>query len=149
MFIFCQVISTALKTLGKVLNAARPGFFTELFSSGNGATGETANKRARRESSPVCGDGEQSSDMKRANREKLAFMLYRRLRDSRWEVRDSTLEFVGSLVQLCNQGKSWLITYLTKNDQLLVSPYKFTDKFSEQSYTDNARDSNHVGEFLF
>lgn len=94
---------------------------TVLISSGNGATGETANKRARRENSPAFGDGEQSSDMKRANREKLAFVLYRRLRDSRWEVRDSTLEFVGSLLQLCNQGKSWLITYLahlTKNDLL-------------------------------
>ena len=115
-------------TLGKVLNAARPGVLTELFGNGNEATGETANKRARRENSSACGDGKQSSDMKRANREKLAFMLYRRLRDSSWEVRDSTLEFVGSLVQLCNQGKSWLITYfaqLTKNDQLLVSPYKF------------------------
>ena len=106
------MISTALKTLGKVLNAARPGFLSELFSSGNGATGETANKRARRENDPACGDDVQSSDMKRANREKLAFTLYRRLRDSRWEVTDSTLEFVGSLVQLCNQGKSWLITYM-------------------------------------
>lgn len=128
LYIFCQVISTALKTLGKVLNAARPGFLTELFSSGNGATGETANKRARRENSPAFGDGEQSSDMKRANREKLAFVLYRRLRDSRWEVRDSTLEFIGSLLQLCNQGTSWLITYLahlTKNDLLLVSSNKF------------------------
>ena len=32
-------------------------------------------------------------------------MLYRRLRDSSWEVRDSTLEFVADLVQL-DQGKS-------------------------------------------
>ena len=84
----------------------KPGFLSELFSSDNGSTDETAKKRARLENSPAYGDGEQSSDMKRANREKLAFMLYRRLRDSRWEVRDSTLEFVGSLVQLCSQGKS-------------------------------------------
>ena len=106
------MISTALKTLGKVLNAMKPGYLTELFSCENGTTGETANKRVRLENSPSCGDGEQSSDIKRANREKLAFMLYRRLRDSRWEVRDSTLEFVGSLVHLSNRGKSSFCFFL-------------------------------------
>ena len=70
--------------------------------------------------------------MKRANREKLAFMLYRRLRDSRWEVRDSTLEFVGSLVPLGNLGKSWLIAFFTKNDQLVISPYTFNTWPSRQ-----------------
>ena len=99
------MISAALKTLGKVLNAMKPGFLTELFRRENRTTDETANKRARLENSAACGDDERSSDMKRANREKLAFLLFRRLRDSGWEVRDSMLEFVGSLVRLSNQGK--------------------------------------------
>lgn len=110
----------------------RPAFLTELFSSENGTTDETANKRAKLEKSSACGDVEQRSDIKRANREKLAFMLYRRLRDSRWEVRDSTLEFVASLLQLFNQGESWLIAYFTKSDQLLISPYKFNTLASRQ-----------------
>lgn len=110
----------------------KPAFLTELFSNENGATDETANKRAKLEKNSACGDVEQRSDIKRANREKLAFMLYRRLRDSRWEVRDSTLEFVASLLKLVNQGESWLIAYFTKNDQLLISPYKFNTLTSRQ-----------------
>ena len=121
-----------MKTLEKVLYAVKPGFLTDLFSSENGTSDETANKRARLENSPACRDGERGSDMKRANREKLAFMLYRRLRDSRWEVRDSTLEFIGSLVQLGNLGKSWLIAFFTKNDQLVISPYTFNTLPSRQ-----------------
>lgn len=73
---------------------------TKLFNSEIN-TDEASNKRAKLELSPLCEDVEQSSN----NHEKLAFMLYRRLRDSRWEVRDSTLEFVGSLLELVNQGK--------------------------------------------
>lgn len=110
-----------MKTLGKVLYAVKPGFLTDLFSSENGTLDETAKKRARLENSLASRDGERSSDMKRANREKLAFMLYRRLRDSSWEVRDSTLEFVGSLVLLDSPGKSWLIAFFTKNDHLVFS----------------------------
>ncbi|XP_078347834.1 integrator complex assembly factor BRAT1-like [Oculina patagonica] len=97
------VISTSLKTLGKVLDAARPAFLTELFNSEIKTTDERCKKRAKLENSPPCEDVQQSSTLKVENREKLAFMLYRRLRDSRWEVRDSTLEFVASLLQLPNQ----------------------------------------------
>lgn len=121
-----------MKTLGKVLYAAKPGFLTDLFSSENGTLDETANKRARLENSLACRDGGRISDMKRANREKLAFILYRRLRDSSWEVRDSTLEFVGSLVALGSPGKSWLIAFFTKNDQLVISPYTFNTLPSRQ-----------------
>ena len=100
------MISTALKTLGKILDAARPEFLAKLFNSEIRTADETSEKRAKLESSLPCEDIEQSSNIKAENREKLAFMLYRRLRDSRWEVRDSTLEFVASLLQLLNQGKS-------------------------------------------
>lgn len=78
----------------------------KLFNSEITTADETSEKRAKLESSLPCEDIEQSSNIKAENREKLAFMLYRRLRDSRWEVRDSTLEFVASLLQLLNQGKS-------------------------------------------
>ena len=103
LFSFCifKVISSSLKTLGKVLDTARPEFITELFSSGT-TTEETSRKRARLDHSPPCEEeGKQMTAVR--TREKLAFVLYRRLRDSRWEVRDSTLEFVGSLLQL-NHG---------------------------------------------
>ena len=94
------MISTSLKTLGKVLFATRPEFLTKLFDS-EIKTDEASKKRAKLEPGPLCEDAEQSSN----NCEKLAFMLYRRLWDSRWEVRDSTLEFVASLLELVNQGK--------------------------------------------
>lgn len=101
------MISTALKTLEKVLDAARPAYITELFSNEMRTSDDGPNeKRVKLDHSPPCqGDVQQNSNSKTSNCEKLAFMLYRRLRDSRWEVRDSTLEFVAALLQL-NQGRS-------------------------------------------
>ena len=98
------MISSSLKTLGKVLLTARPEFITELFRSDT-AREESSRKRARLDHSPSCEGVQQRANVKAAKCEKLAFVLYRRLRDSRWEVRDSTLEFVASLLQV-NQGKT-------------------------------------------
>ena len=95
-----KVISASLKTLGKVFDAAKPTYITNLFTSGVQTDNEEPDeKRAK------LGHNLQNANTKTSNREKLAFMLYRRLRDSRWEVRDSALEFVAGLLQL-NQGKS-------------------------------------------
>ena len=96
-----KVTSTSLKTLGKVFGAAKPTYITKLFNNSNIQTDSEilGEKRARLDHHL------QNSNTKTSNREKLAFMLYRRLRDSSWEVRDSTLEFVADLVQL-DQGKS-------------------------------------------
>ena len=96
-----KVTSTSLKTLGKVFGAANPIYITKLFNSSDIQTDSEilGEKRARLDHHL------QNSNTKTSNLEKLAFMLYRRLRDSSWEVRDSTLEFVADLVQL-DQGKS-------------------------------------------
>ena len=92
------MISLSLKTLDKVLGPAKDEFITELFSR----KGETLSKRARFESSAPEVELVSAVDVKRVNCDKLAFLLFRRLRDSRWEVRDSTLEFVESLLRLNN-----------------------------------------------
>ena len=92
------MISLSLKTLGKVLDSARDEFITELFSRKD----ENLSKRARLESPAPEVEHLSAVDVKRANRDKLAFLLFRRLRDLRWEVRDSTLEFVESLLRLSN-----------------------------------------------
>ena len=96
-----KVTSTSLKTLGKVFGAAKPTYITKLFNNSDIQTDSEilGEKRARLDHHL------QNSNTKTSNREKLAFMLYRRLRDSSWEVRDSTLEFVADLVHL-DQGKS-------------------------------------------
>lgn len=96
-----KVTSTSLKTLGKVFGAANPIYITKLFNSSDIQTDSEilGEKRA------TLDHHLQNSNTKTSNREKLAFMLYRRLRDSSWEVRDSTLEFVADLVQ-SDQGKS-------------------------------------------
>lgn len=96
-----KVTSTSLKTLGKVFGAANPIYITKLFNSSDIQTDSEilGEKRARLDHHL------QNSNTKTSNLEKLAFMLYRRLRDSSWEVRDSTLEFVADLVQL-DRGKS-------------------------------------------
>ena len=46
---------------------------------------------------------EQTNLGKAELKEKLAFLIHRRLRDHQWEIRDSTLEFILSCV---SQGKS-------------------------------------------
>ena len=97
------MISSSLKTLGKVLRAARPEFITELFSSDTGME-DTTRKRVRLDSDASCEDVPQVMSIKVTNCEKLAFVLFRRLRDSRWEVRDSILEFIASLL-LINNGE--------------------------------------------
>ena len=48
-------------------------------------------------------DVQQEMTVKRVDSEKLALVLSQRLRDSRWEVKDSSLEFVASLLQV-NHG---------------------------------------------
>ena len=48
-------------------------------------------------------DVQQEMTVKRVDNEKLALVLSQRLRDSRWEVKDSSLEFVASLLQV-NHG---------------------------------------------
>ena len=92
------MISLSLKTLDKVLDSAKDEFITELFSRKD----ETLSKRARFESPASEVELVSAVDVKRVNCDKLAFLLFRRLRDSRWEVRDSTLEFVESLLRLKN-----------------------------------------------
>ena len=92
------MISLSLKTLDKVLDSAKDEFITELFSRKD----ETLSKRARFESPEPEVELVSAVDVKRVNCDKLAFLLFRRLRDSRWEVRDSTLEFVESLLRLNN-----------------------------------------------
>lgn len=95
-----------MKTLGKVLESARPEFVTELFCS-DAEKADTSRKRVRLDLDTTCKDLQQVTTVRAVNRDKLAFALFRRLRDSRWEVRDSTLEFVSSLL-LMNNGESVL-----------------------------------------
>lgn len=95
-----KVMSTSLKTLGKVFDAAKPTYITNLFTSDMQTDNEATDEKRTK-----LGHNLQNANTKTSNREKLAFMLYRRLRDSSWEIRDSTLEFVVVLLQL-NQGKS-------------------------------------------
>ena len=96
------MISSSLKTLGKLLNITREEFITELFSYQT-LSGEIPTKQARLGSSDPCKDVEQEMTVKRVDSEKLALVLSQRLRDSRWEVKDSSLEFVASLLQV-NHG---------------------------------------------
>jgi len=98
--ISATVISLSLKTLDKVLDSAKDEFITELFSRKD----ETLSKRARFESPEPEVELVSAVDVKRVNCDKLAFLLFRRLRDSRWEVRDSTLEFVESPLRLNNSA---------------------------------------------
>ena len=97
-----KVISSSLKTLGKLLNVTREEFITELFSYQT-LSGEIPTKQARLDSSESWKDGQQEMTVKRVDSEKLALVLSQRLRDSRWEVKDSSLEFVASLLQV-NDG---------------------------------------------
>ena len=97
-----KVISSSLKTLGKLLNVTREEFITELFSYQT-LSGEIPTKQARLDSSESWKDGQQEMTVKRVDSEKLALVLSQRLRDSRWEVKDSSLEFVASLLQV-NHG---------------------------------------------
>ena len=94
-----KVISSSLKTLGKLLNVTREEFITELFSYQT-LSGEIPTKQARLDSSESWKDGQQEMTVKRVDSEKLALVLSQRLRDSRWEVKDSSLEFVASLLQV-------------------------------------------------
>lgn len=93
------MISSSLKTLGKLLNDTREEFITELFSYQR----EIPTKQARLDSSDSWKDVQQEMTVKRVDSEKLALVLSQRLRDSRWEVKDSSLEFVASLLQV-NHG---------------------------------------------
>ena len=97
-----KVISSSLKTLGKLLNVTREEFITELFSYQT-LSGEIPTKQARLDSSDPWKDVQQEMTVKRVDSEKLALVLSQRLRDSRWEVKDSSLEFVASLLQV-NHG---------------------------------------------
>ena len=97
-----KVISSSLKTLGKLLNVTREEFITELFSYQT-LSGEIPTKQARLDSSDSWKDVQQEMTVKRVDSEKLALVLSQRLRDSRWEVKDSSLEFVASLLQV-NHG---------------------------------------------
>ena len=97
-----KVISSSLKTLGKLLNVTREKFITELFSYQT-LSGEIPTKQARLDSSDSWKDVQQEMTVKRVDSEKLALVLSQRLRDSRWEVKDSSLEFVASLLQV-NHG---------------------------------------------
>ena len=97
-----KVISSSLKTLGKLLKVTREEFITELFSYQT-LSGEIPTKQARLDSSESWKDGQQEMTVKRVDSEKLALLLSQRLRDSRWEVKDSSLEFVASLLQV-NHG---------------------------------------------
>ena len=96
------MISSSLKTLGKLLNVTREELITELFSYQT-LSGEIPTKQARLDSSESWKDGQQEMTVKRVDSEKLALVLSQRLRDSRWEVKDSSLEFVASLLQV-NHG---------------------------------------------
>ena len=96
------MISSSLKTLGKLLNVARPEFITELFSCQT-LSGEIPTKQARLDSSDSWKDVQQDMAVKRVDSEKLALVVSQRLCDSRWEVKDSSLEFVASLLQV-NHG---------------------------------------------
>ena len=97
-----KVISSSLKTLGKLLNVTREELITELFSYQT-LSGEIPTKQARLDSSDSWKDVQQEMTVKRVDSEKLALVLSQRLRDSRWEVKDSSLEFVASLLQV-NHG---------------------------------------------
>ena len=97
-----KVISSSLKTLGKLLNVTREELITELFSYQT-LSGEIPTKQARLDGSDSLKDVQQEMTVKRVDSEKLALVLSQRLRDSRWEVKDSSLEFVASLLQV-NHG---------------------------------------------
>ena len=97
-----KVISSSLKTLGKLLNVTREELITELFSYQT-LSGEIPTKQARLDGSDSLKDVQQEMTVKRVDSEKLALVLSQRLRDSRWEVKDSSLEFVASLLQI-NHG---------------------------------------------
>ncbi|XP_068672973.1 BRCA1-associated ATM activator 1-like isoform X3 [Montipora foliosa] len=101
------VISLSLKTLGKVLDSSRDEFVKELFSRRE----ETSPKRARFDGGTPGQASPPEISVKEANRAKLAFLMFRRLRDSRWEVRDSTLEFVESLMRLNNDSVHDFLCY--------------------------------------
>lgn len=101
------VISLSLKTLGKVLDSAGDEFVKELFSRRE----ETSPKRARFDGGTPGQASPPEISVKEANRAKLAFLMFRRLRDSRWEVRDSTLEFVESLMRLNNDSVHDFLCY--------------------------------------
>ena len=84
-----------------MLEVARPELITELFSC-EMKSEEVPRKQPRLDHSPSSESVQQKTTVRAANSGKLAFVLYRRLRDSRWEVKDSTLEFVASLLQVNN-----------------------------------------------
>ena len=96
------MISSSLKTLGKLLNVTREELITELFSYQT-LSGEIPTKQARLDGTDSWKDGQQEVTVKRVDSEKLALVLSQRLRDCRWEVKDSSLEFVASLLQV-NHG---------------------------------------------
>lgn len=96
------MISSSLKTLGELLNVTREEFITGLFSCQT-LSGEIPTKQVRLDSSDLWKDVQQEMTVKRVDSEKLALVLSQRLRDSRWEVKDSSLEFVASLLQV-NHG---------------------------------------------
>ncbi|XP_074624417.1 integrator complex assembly factor BRAT1-like, partial [Acropora palmata] len=94
-----QVISSSLKALGKLINVARAEFITELFSH-EPLSGEIPPKQVRLDSSDSWKDVQQELTVRRVDSDMLALVLSQRLRDSRWEVKDSSLEFVPSLLQV-------------------------------------------------
>ena len=96
------MISSSLKTLGELLNITREEFITGLFSCQT-LSGEIPTKQVGLDSSDSWKDVQQEMTVKRVDSEKLALVLSQRLRDSRWEVKDSSLEFVASLLQV-NHG---------------------------------------------
>lgn len=96
------MISSSLKTLGELLNVTREEFITGLFSCQT-LSGEIPTKQVGLDSSDSWKDVQQEMTVKRVDSEKLALVLSQRLRDSRWEVKDSSLEFVASLLQV-NHG---------------------------------------------
>ena len=97
-----KVMSSSLKTFGKVLDIARPDFIAELFSC-EPSSEDIPRKQARLGSNVSLDVQQNTTSVEAANSEKLAFVLFQRLRDSRWEVKDSTLEFVASLLRV-NHG---------------------------------------------
>ena len=96
------MISSSLKALGKLINVARAEFITELFSH-EPLSGEIPPKQVRLDSSDSWKDVQQELTVRRVDSDMLALVLSQRLRDSRWEVKDSSLEFVPSLLQV-NHG---------------------------------------------
>ena len=95
------MISLVLKTLGTFFKTAQQDFIDELFRSETAK--ETVCKQPRLECYSKTEEQGTSFVMDKAPKlQKFAFVLCRRLRDPRWEVKDSTLEFIESMVQLKN-----------------------------------------------